>query len=101
MRRPAPAQWRTPSMRCEAQARIPADVSTGDGMAAVAQAVGKRQLDILIHAAGRESVTPFATATRAELDAVLANQPHGPVLPDPEARPALRRTRERRFVLHR
>lgn len=76
-RRPTPVADTVDALRGAGEG-VPADISTGDGVAAVAQAVGKRQLDILIHAAGRESVTPFATTTRAELDAVLATNLTGP-----------------------
>jgi NAD(P)-dependent dehydrogenase (short-subunit alcohol dehydrogenase family) len=57
---------------------VSADVSTDEDLAAVARAVGERELHVLIHAAGRESVTPFATTTREELDAVLATNLTGP-----------------------
>jgi NAD(P)-dependent dehydrogenase (short-subunit alcohol dehydrogenase family) len=51
---------------------VSADVSTDEGIAAVAHAVGERKVSALIHAAGRESVTAFSATTRAEFDAVLA-----------------------------
>jgi NAD(P)-dependent dehydrogenase (short-subunit alcohol dehydrogenase family) len=76
-RRPAPLADTLDALRGSGEA-VPADVSTDDGVAAVAHAIGERQLDVLIHAAGRESVTPFATTTRAELDAVLATNLTGP-----------------------
>jgi NAD(P)-dependent dehydrogenase (short-subunit alcohol dehydrogenase family) len=57
---------------------VPADVSTAEGVAAVSRAVGERELHVLIHAAGRESIAPFATTTRSEFDGVLATNLTGP-----------------------
>jgi NAD(P)-dependent dehydrogenase (short-subunit alcohol dehydrogenase family) len=57
---------------------VSADVSTDEGVAAIADAVGDQELNALIHAAGRESVTPFATTIRAEFDAVLTTNLAGP-----------------------
>jgi len=76
-RRPSPLDDILDALRGAGEA-VSADVSTIDGVAAVADAVGERKVDALIHAAGRESVTPFATTTRAELDAVLATNLGGP-----------------------
>jgi NAD(P)-dependent dehydrogenase (short-subunit alcohol dehydrogenase family) len=76
-RRPAPLADTVDALRGAGEA-VSADVSTEDGVVAVAHAVGEREVDVLIHAAGREAVTPFATTTRAELDAVMATNLKGP-----------------------
>jgi NAD(P)-dependent dehydrogenase (short-subunit alcohol dehydrogenase family) len=76
-RRPAPLADTVDALGGTVQA-VSADVSTDEGVAAVAQAIGDQELHVLIHAAGRESVTPFAMTTRTELDAVLATNLMGP-----------------------
>jgi NAD(P)-dependent dehydrogenase (short-subunit alcohol dehydrogenase family) len=55
-----------------AGAAVPADVTTEEGIARVVATVAKRPLQALVHAAGRESVTAFATTSRAEFGAVIA-----------------------------
>jgi NAD(P)-dependent dehydrogenase (short-subunit alcohol dehydrogenase family) len=76
-RRPSPLA-ETADMLGESGTPVAADIATGDGVAAVVEAVADRQLNALIHAAGRESITPFATTTRTELDAVIATNLNGP-----------------------
>jgi NAD(P)-dependent dehydrogenase (short-subunit alcohol dehydrogenase family) len=76
-RRRAPLD-ETVAMLSEAGTAVAADVATENGVAAVVEAIDGRELNALIHAAGRESVTPFATTTRAELDAVIATNLTGP-----------------------
>jgi NAD(P)-dependent dehydrogenase (short-subunit alcohol dehydrogenase family) len=54
------------------------DITLEKGVAAVVEAVGRRELQALIHAAGRESITAFDATTRAEFDAVIATNLKGP-----------------------
>jgi NAD(P)-dependent dehydrogenase (short-subunit alcohol dehydrogenase family) len=76
-RRPAPLDD-TVQQLAEGAIAVPADVATEEGVAAVAEAVGRQELHALIHAAGLESVTPFAATTRAEFHAVIETNLAGP-----------------------
>jgi NAD(P)-dependent dehydrogenase (short-subunit alcohol dehydrogenase family) len=57
---------------------VSADITTDDGVAAVADAVRHREVNAVIHAAGRESVTTLDATTRGEFDAVIATNLAGP-----------------------
>jgi NAD(P)-dependent dehydrogenase (short-subunit alcohol dehydrogenase family) len=49
---------------------VTADISRDEGIAAVAAAVADRRVAAVVHAAGRESLTPLERTTRAELESV-------------------------------
>jgi NAD(P)-dependent dehydrogenase (short-subunit alcohol dehydrogenase family) len=76
-RRPDPLR-ETVQALTHAGTAVTADVGTDDGVAAVVDAVSDQKLDAVIHAAGRESVTPFDATTRAEFEAVIATNLAGP-----------------------
>jgi 3-oxoacyl-[acyl-carrier protein] reductase len=59
---------------------VSADISSDDGIQAVTHAVGDASVVALVHAAGRDSVTHFATTSRTELQAVLATNFIAPFL---------------------
>jgi NAD(P)-dependent dehydrogenase (short-subunit alcohol dehydrogenase family) len=76
-RRPGPLNETIETLG-DAGTAVAADIATENGVSAVVEAVDDRELNALIHAAGRESITPFATTTRTELDAVIATNLKGP-----------------------
>jgi 3-oxoacyl-[acyl-carrier protein] reductase len=59
---------------------ISADIATDHGIQAVNDVLATASVAALVHAAGRDSVTQFASTSRSELEGVLATNFTGPFL---------------------